>query len=297
MNFDASPDVVPNGPDGTALPPSLQLMALFEGRRLTPTQRRIAQCLVERTTEAAYLSGNELAALANVSQPSVTRFAVALGYDGYPDLRRTLRALASTGAAESPTGARRNEWQAAVLAEARNLTTLSEKLADPEAIEEAGRLLMRSRPLVVLGQRTAAPLALYFGYFAAKFHPDVRVIGEGGSTVGDRLDQARAASGETLFAFVLPRYPRESLEALDLAKQVGFTTVVVTDSAIGPVADHADLVLAAAVGRGLVFDSHAGLMVLTTLIMQSMCDAAPAESQARLEAFEETVSQRNLFVA
>ncbi|MFD6287676.1 MurR/RpiR family transcriptional regulator, partial [Streptomyces sp. NPDC060205] len=68
-----------------------RLHQLFEGRRLTPTQRRIAHCLVRRTAAAPFLSSVELAQLAGVSQPSVTRFAVALGFDGYPALRRHLR--------------------------------------------------------------------------------------------------------------------------------------------------------------------------------------------------------------
>jgi len=32
------------------------MLALFDGVRLTPSQRRIAQCLLERGARAAYLS-------------------------------------------------------------------------------------------------------------------------------------------------------------------------------------------------------------------------------------------------
>jgi DNA-binding MurR/RpiR family transcriptional regulator len=70
------------------------MLALFGGVRLTPTQRRIAQCLLERGARSAYLSSGEVAELARVSQPSVTRFAMALGYDGYPALRKAIREVA-----------------------------------------------------------------------------------------------------------------------------------------------------------------------------------------------------------
>ena len=49
---------------------------LLLSRRLTPTQRRIAREVVNRGGEVAYLSAAELAELAQVSQPSVTRFAI-----------------------------------------------------------------------------------------------------------------------------------------------------------------------------------------------------------------------------
>src|SRR2546425_11848617 len=96
--------------------PSSRLLGLFAGQRLTPTQRRIAQSLVEHAARAGYLSSSEVAELATVSQPSVTRFAMALGYDGYPALRQRIRDLIHTGSshdgsAESPDEARRNEWQ------------------------------------------------------------------------------------------------------------------------------------------------------------------------------------------
>ncbi len=82
------------------------------------------------------------------------------------------------------------------------------------AVRKAAELLVASRPLPVVGLRAAAPLAAYFGYFAAKVHPDVRVLDAGGTHLLDRLDQARAAGAGAMLAIVLPRYPRESLDAM-----------------------------------------------------------------------------------
>ncbi len=195
-----------------------RVVGLFDGVRLTPTQRRIAHCLVQHAPAIGYLSAAEVAELAGVSQPSVTRFAVALGHDGYPALRRRLREL--TAAAPGPTTAG-NELQQAVRAEIGNLDRLAGQLADRERIAETGRLLAASRPLPVLGLRSAAPLAAYFAYFAAKVHPDVRVLDDGGSLLTDRLEQAAEAGARALLAFVLPRYPRETLEALREARARG----------------------------------------------------------------------------
>src|SRR4051812_47502364 len=105
------------------LPMHEVMLALFDGVRLTPTQRRIAQCLLERGTGAAYLSSGELAGLAGVSQPSVTRFAMALGYDGYPALRRALRDVDGTGPGPEATD---NEVQHAIRGEAEILARLAD---------------------------------------------------------------------------------------------------------------------------------------------------------------------------
>jgi DNA-binding MurR/RpiR family transcriptional regulator len=273
------------------------MLGLFDGVRLTPAQRRIAQCLLEHGPRAAYLSSGEVAALARVSQPSVTRFAVALGYDGYPALRRALRDL--DRAPSDP--AHDNEFQHAVRGERDNLAGLADRLADGQAdraaVAEAAKLLVDSRPLPLLGLRSAAPLAGYFGYFAAKIHPDVRLLDHGGSLLTDRLEQARAAGASALLAVVLPRYPREALDALRDARTAGLSVVALTDSPVGPPARAADVALAAPVGSRLVFDLHTGPMALAMVLLQAMCDAAPAQALARLEEFEVSAARRGVFVA
>ena len=246
------------------------MLALFDGVRLTPSQRRIAQCLLERGARAAYLSSGEVAELARVSQPSVTRFAMALGYPGYPGLRKAIRDLGEPDPAHPVD----NELQDAVRGEVATLARLADRLADGTgergAVADAAKLLAGSRPLPVLGLRAAAPLAGYFGYFAAKIHPDVRVLDQGGTLLTDRLEQARTAR---------------------------LSVVVLTDSPVSPAAQLADAVLTAPVGSRLVFDLQAGPMALAMVLLQAICDIEPAQSLARLEEFEASAARRGVFVA
>ena len=283
-----------------------QLLAIVDGVRLTPTQRRIAHCLFEHAPAAAYLSAAEVADLAAVSQPSVTRFAIALGYDGYPALRRALRDPAGTAGRRPAAGEAGqvntpNDLQHAVRAEIDNLGRLADRLADGSldraTIDTAATALAASQPLPVLGLRTAAPLAAYFGYFAAKVLPEVHVLDHGGSLLTDQLEQARAAGATAMLGIVLPRHPRESLAALREARAAGLTVVALTDSPIGDVADAADLTLHARVSPRLVFDLHAAPMALAMVLLQAICDAAPARTQARLEAFDASAARRDLFLS
>jgi DNA-binding MurR/RpiR family transcriptional regulator len=271
-----------------------RVLGLFHGARLTPTQRRIAHSLVEHAHKVAYLSAAEVADLAGVSQPSVTRFAMALGYEGYPALRRELRDLA--GDDQAPA-AEHNAIQLAVQAEADHLERLRDQLGRLDDVECAARLLVATKVLPVLGLRAAAPLAGYFGYFAAKVRPDVRVLDTGGTNLLDRLDQARTAGADAMLAVVLPRYPRESLDAIREAKRTGLSVVAITDSAISPAAEAADVVLPAAVGTQLVFDLHTGPMAMAMVLLQAMCDADPEPVQRRLEEFEATAARRHIFEA
>src|SRR6476619_7607838 len=91
----AQASAIPPGGTGreTEVPPPSRRRALFDGPRLSPGQRRIAQYLIEHITEAAFRSITDLADRVGVSQPSVTRFASAVGFSGYPALREQLQAI------------------------------------------------------------------------------------------------------------------------------------------------------------------------------------------------------------
>jgi DNA-binding MurR/RpiR family transcriptional regulator len=259
-----------------------RLPGLFEGGRLSPTQRRVARYVADHPREAPFLSSVELAARAGVSQPTVTRLAVALGYAGYGEFQKDLRRVV-LGAAEEAHG---NKFQAAVDEEILNLRALRGSLGDDGKIAGLGRELAASVPLVVVGLRASAPLAGFFSYFAEKLHPDVRPITDGGSAGTDRLAQARRAGAGWALCFVMPRYPREALGLMEYAMALGMRVVAVSDRVGGPVSGVAEVVLPAGVGTRLVFDSQTAAMALSAALIEALSDAAPRLAQANLEDFE-----------
>ena len=260
-----------------------RLPGLFEGGRLSPTQRRVARYVADHPREAPFLSSVELASRAGVSQPTVTRLAVALGYGGYGEFQKDLRRVVLGGAEGAGGG---NKFQAAVDEEISNLRRLRGSLEDDGAVAGLGRELAASAPLVVVGLRASAPLAGFFSYFAEKLHPDVRTITDGGSAGTDRLSQARRAGAGWALCFVMPRYPRETLAMMGYARGLGMRVAAVSDHVGGPVSEAAEVVLAAGVGTRLVFDSQAAAMALSAALVEALSDAAPERAQAGLEDFE-----------
>ncbi|MET9155615.1 MurR/RpiR family transcriptional regulator [Streptomyces griseoflavus] len=279
------------------LSPTAQLRALFDRPRLSPGQRRIAQYLIEHITEAAFLSITDLADRVGVSQPSVTRFASAVGFSGYPALRERLQSLTLGTRAGGPAEeARGNELQAAVDAEIENLENLRRDLADADRIIEAGRRLSASTPLTVLGLRISVSLAEYFAYAARRVHPDVRLVTRGGSVAYDALLQSREAGGTWVLAFSMPRHAQETLTAVRVARSAGLKVALITDLALGPVADEADVTFATGTGSRLVFDSYAAPGVMCAALLQAMTDADPERTQARLDEYEHVADEHHFFL-
>ena len=59
-------------------------------------QRLIAEYISEHYDKAAYMTAARLGAVVKVSESTVVRFAIELGYDGYPGLQRALQEMIRT---------------------------------------------------------------------------------------------------------------------------------------------------------------------------------------------------------
>ncbi|TKI06954.1 MurR/RpiR family transcriptional regulator [Martelella alba] len=264
-----------------------------QGQRLTPAQRRIAQCLIENSNEIGFLSSLELAKLANVSQPSVTRFATSLGFDGYLEMRRHLRSGLSVG--EPRAEILTNRYQAAAQAEMHNLEELSNMLADDSLIDRFGAALASSRPLAVLGLRASCGLAAQFAYFAAKVHPDIRLLTGGGSINEDRLEQVKAAGGTCVLAFMMPLFPRETVRALEFAREIGLTVALVADASLADYSRWSDMLLQVPINTSLVFDSYSAPTMMVSVLLDAMCNHMKNEAQSRLDHLDHSSRKRKVF--
>ena len=59
-------------------------------------QRAIAKFIIENYEKAAYMTAASLGSRTGVSESTVVRFALKLGYEGYPEMQRALQELTRT---------------------------------------------------------------------------------------------------------------------------------------------------------------------------------------------------------
>jgi DNA-binding MurR/RpiR family transcriptional regulator len=260
------------------------LLEVAQRHRLSPTQRQIVQRMLGLFPDVAFLSTSEIAERTGVSQPTVTRLALALGYAGFPEFRAALRA-AVLARPETPAPARLG----AAGQERSHLETL-DRVIDSDRMREAVRLLAGSTPLGVVGLRASAALAEYFGYFARRVLPAVAVHTDAGTLDDAVLQMSQQGAGALLF-FAMPRYPAGTVAAIRLTRKLGLATVVVADTALLAFAEDIDVLLAAPVGTGLIFDSHAAAVVLAISLVDAIAATDPRRTQERLEAHEALVDR------
>ena len=218
------------------------------GRRFPGLSRqlqRIARFALERPQDVALDTVAAAAGKAEVQPSAMVRFAQALGYGGYTDMQRIFRdrlversasyrdriaSLRRTAPGHSRPKAVLHDFVADSIA---HLSRLEEHVAS-ERLDRAVELLAGAARIHILAQRRAFPVACYLGYALAQLELPVSLLDGVGGMV---REQARAMRpGDVLVAVSFRNYSPDVIELAADAWRRGIAVVVITDSAVSPLA-------------------------------------------------------------
>lgn len=71
------------------------IIAIIEEKKQTfsKSQRQIAKYILENFDKAAFMTAAKFGKAVGVSESTVVRFAVDLGYDGYPEMKKAMQEM------------------------------------------------------------------------------------------------------------------------------------------------------------------------------------------------------------
>ena len=241
------------------------------GSKLSKSHRRIAEYIAQHYDKAVSMTASRLGEAAGVSESTVVRFAVAMGYEGYPALQQNLQELVrhrltATQRFEMVSEIGEGSVLSTVLkADMQNIRSTIEDI-DEAAFSEAARAISGSRRLYILGLRSAAPLAEFAGYYLHYILDDVRVVAAGSTDVFESI--SRIEKGDVLLAISFPRYSSRTIEAMHFARIRGAQVIGITDGPMSPLHEAADICLSVRTDMASFVDSMAAPMsVINALIV------------------------------
>ena len=254
-----------------------------------PAERRVVRALL---TEYPLTGLEPLAVVADragTSGPTVLRVVGKLGFAGYPDFQRALRAeLAARWSApldvmprEPATGLVDRVRQAIRTSVAADL----DRLAGEPDTEAATALLADARYAVwALGGRFSAVLAEYLVLHLQVLRRGVhRVPGDPGGRHTALLDVARR---DVVVAFDYRRYQRDTVEFGRRAAAQGARLVLFTDHLLSPLAGDADAVLVSTIDTGSPFSVMSPALAAVETVLVSVVDRLGGAPQARMERYD-----------
>ena len=241
------------------------------GKRLSKSHRRIAEYIVEHYDKAVFMTAGRLGENVGVSESTVVRFASALGYEGYPQLQRSLQELVR----HKLTAVQRFEMsseidQSAVLqtvlkSDMQNIRATIEEL-DRTVFEDVVGRIAAAGGIYVMGLRSAAPLAQFLGYYLNYIFDNVRLVSSGATDVFEEI--LRIHEDDVLIGISFPRYSTRTLEAMRFARKCGAQVIGITDGPMSPLNGVSHACLAARTDMASFVDSLAApLSVINALIV------------------------------
>jgi DNA-binding MurR/RpiR family transcriptional regulator len=257
-------------------------------------QRALAKHIVANYQGVAFSTVKELAGAAGVSEATVVRFAKALRFKGYPDFQREIRRIVradmkGTERFQHTLAAGRPDdgpLAAIIEKESENIAALRDTL-DRRAFAQAVAALRKARDILVIGARSAAPLAQYLWFGLDKLDLPANCAHAVTSETYDRLNRMPARACVVVIGF--PRYLRELATVLDFARRRALKTITITDSPYSAL--RGDITLhAPAVSASFVASLSAPLILLNGLLHHlSLSDRARTlKALNRFEALAES---------
>ena len=213
-------------------------------------QRAIAKFITESYDKAAFLTASKLGKTVGVSESTLVRVAVELGYDGYPSMQKAMREMVLNRL----TSVQRIEVAndrigdqdvvSMVLQSDMDKLRQTGEILDRDAFRAAVNALLGAKRIYIVGVRSAAPLANFLGYYLGYMFNNVHIVTASGSS--EMFEKIVGITAEdAVIAFSFPRYSTATLRAAGYCRSVGATVVGVTDHRQSPLAQSSDHVLLA----------------------------------------------------
>ena len=208
---------------------------------LSKGQKKISDYILAHYDKAAYMTAAKLGEEVGVSESTVVRYAIELGFDGYPEfhsaLQETLRMRLTAVQRMEVSDDRISEEKIldhVLTSDAERIRKTLENI-DRDAFERAIEALLSARRIYVIGMRSSAPLADFLSYYLALVFDDVRrVRTTSGSEVFEQL--MRIDEKDVMIAVSFPRYSTRIVSAVDYALGAGAKVISITDSVASPIA-------------------------------------------------------------
>ena len=263
-------------------------------------QRLIAKYITEEYDKPAFMTANRLGKTVGVSESTVVRFAVDLGFDGYPSMQKAmqemvLNRLTSVQRIEVANNriGDQDVVSMVIQSDMEKLRQTGENLSRKD-FSAAVNAILGAKRVYILGVRSAAPLADFLGYYLNYMFNNVHVLtGCGTSEMFEKI--VGIDSQDVVIAFSFPRYSSATTKGAQYCRSTGATVIGITDSRESPLGVCCDHVLCAKSDMVSLVDSLVAPLSVVNALIVSIAAKREKELHRTFEALERIWDQYHVY--
>ncbi len=236
-------------------------------------QKKIAEYIINHYDKAAFITASKLGEVVGVSESTVVRFAVELGYEGYPKLQKALQELIRN----KLTSVQRMEiisnklneqdiLKTVLMADIDKLNKTMEEI-DSDSFNKSVSTILNAKKIYIIGTRSCYSIANFLGFYLNHIFPDVKLIST--NSASETFEEIyRINENDVVIAISFPRYSRRTINALKYAHEKKSSIIAITDSKNSPITENATYTLTARCDMSSFVDSLvAPLSIINALVV------------------------------
>ena len=259
---------------------------------LSKGQKRLADFISEHYDQAVTMTAAKLGAQVNVSESTTVRFAMQLGYAGFPEFHRALEELVmnklnSIQRMQMTYGrVPQGEILGTVLQSDIDKIKMTMEEVCAESFEQAVNTILGARTIYIVGIRSCAPLASFLAFYLHMIFDDVRLVQT--SSASEIFEQMiRIGCEDVMIGISFPRYSVRTQKALEFASKRQAKVITITDSVHSPINTWSSCSLIAKSDMASIVDSLVAPLSLINALVVALCMRRQENVVETLETMEE----------
>ncbi len=269
--------------------------------KMSKGQKAISAFIYDHYDQAVFMTAAKLGETVGVSESTVVRYAMFIGYNGYPEFQRDLEdwvqnkinSVQKIGAKYGKST--QSEILTSVLeADIEKLQDTIHSL-DPVAFETAVDIILEAKNVYVMGVRSCEPLADFLHFYLNMIRGNVILLRT--TSVSETFEQMiRIDEQDAMIGISFPRYSMRTLKAMEFANDRNAKVITVTDSVHSPMNLYSSCNLLARSDMVSIVDSLVAPLSVINALVVAMCLKRPEEVKNNLKNLEEAWNNYQVYL-
>lgn len=264
-------------------------------------RKAIAVYVTEHAQQAAFMTAAELGKAVATSESTVVRFAMYLGYDGYPELQHALALLVQDEMdsikkirAHYAKSSDAEVMHTVLLADSDRIRDTAAKM-DSAAFQLAVDLILQAEHVYIIGVRSCQPLAGFLHFYLNMIRGNNVLVGT--TSTSEMFEQLmRVGSDDVVIGISFPRYSMRTLKCMEFANDRNAHVITLTDSVHSPMNLYSSCNLLAESSNISIVDSLVAPLSLINALVVTLCLKAPDTVRANLKMLEKTWNNYQVYL-
>ena len=260
--------------------------------QMSKGQRLLADYITDNYEKAVFLTAAKLGKVVGVSESTVVRFAMQLGFSGYPQFQKALEELVrnklnSIQRMEVTYGRiSQSEILESVLRSDAEKIKLTLEQIDQCAFDMAVKTITEARRIYIIGIRSCAPFANFLSFYLNLIFDNVQLVHTNSSS--EIFEQIlRIGQEDVIIGISFPRYSMRTLKAIEYANNRNAKVITITDSIHSPMNLYSSCNLIAKSDMASIVDSLVAPLSVINALIVALCMKNHKEVIDTLENLEQ----------